>query len=135
MKESFDSISNAGDGERGSARLKFIITLLVVAVIAYMGFQYVPVAFQSYRFGKAIDESTDMASASGKSGEWLKEQIKTSAKDYSVPDNVNITEPIVRDGRIEVTVKFTRAINLLPFWTYNYNFDHTAKGNNSLNVH
>jgi hypothetical protein len=135
MKESFGSISEARRGERGAGRVKFIITLLVVGVIAYMGFQYVPVAFQSYRFGKAIDENTDIASAGGKNSEWLKAQIKQSAKDYSVPDNVSITEPVVRDGKIEVTVKFTRAINLLPFWTYNYNFDHTAKGNNSLNAH
>jgi hypothetical protein len=128
MNISVGSTPVARHGERGAARLKFIVVLAVVVLVAYMGVQYVPVAFQAYQFKKVMDDNTEMASAGGKSVEWLKSQIRASANDYSVPpDSLKITEPVVRDGRIEVTAQFTRPVNILPFWTYNYNFEHTAK--------
>ncbi|HEV7376866.1 MAG TPA: hypothetical protein VGN95_19275 [Pyrinomonadaceae bacterium] len=128
MNISVGSTPVARHGERGAARLKFIVVLAVVVLVAYMGFQYVPVAFQAYQFKKVMDDNTEMASAGGKSVEWLKSQIRASANDYSVPpDSLKLTEPVVRDGRIEVTAQFTRPINILPFWTYNYTFEHTAK--------
>jgi len=136
MNISVGSTPVARHGERGAARLKFIVVLAVVALISYMGFQYVPVAYQGYQFKKVMDDDTEMASAGGKSLEWLKNQIRASANDYSVPpDSLKITEPIVRDGRIEITSQFTRPVKLLPFWTINYNFDHTSKSSTFFNQH
>jgi hypothetical protein len=65
------------------------------------------------------------------SGDWVKTQLKNSAGDYNVPQEVEIL-PMPRDGRMEVTVKFTRTIKLLPIWTYQYNFDETVKSSQSL---
>jgi hypothetical protein len=128
MNISVGSIPAARHGERGAARLKFIVVLAVVALVAYMGVQYVPVAYQAYQFKKVMDDSTETASAGGKSIEWLKGQIRSSANEYSVPpDSLKMTEPVIRDGRIEVTAQYTRPVNILPFWTYNYNFEHTSK--------
>jgi hypothetical protein len=136
MNISVGSNSAARHDERGEARMKLIVVLAVVALIGYMGFQYVPVAYQAYQFKKVMDDSTETASAAGKSIEWLKSQIKASANEYSVPaDSFKLTEPVVRDGRIEVTAQFTRPINILPFWTYNYNFDHTSKSSTFFSPH
>jgi hypothetical protein len=135
MNISVGSTPVARHGERGAARLKFIVVLAVVALIAYMGFQYVPVAYQAYQFKKVMDDDTEMASAGGKSLEWLKSQIRASANDYSVPPDFKMTEPVVRDGRIEITAQFTRPVNVLPFWTLNYNFEHTAKSSTFFNQH
>jgi hypothetical protein len=120
------STPQARSGERGTARLKFIIVLVVVAVVAYMGFQYVPVAYQSYRYKDYMQQSVDKATALGQGSEWVKSQLEASAKDYGVPGDAKIM-PVVQNGRMEVTVKFTRPVNLLPGFTYNYAFDHTAK--------
>jgi hypothetical protein len=128
MNISVGSTPAVRQGEHGAARLRFIVVLAVVALVAYMGFQYVPVAYQGYQFKKVMDDSTETASAGGKSLEWLKSQIRSSANEYNVPpDSLRMTEPIVRDGRIEVTAQYTRPVNILPFWTYNYSFEHTAK--------
>ena len=133
MNISVGSSYVARDGERGAGRLKLIVVLAVVVSIAYMGFQYVPVAYQAYQFKQMMDDSTETASAGGKSIEWLKNQIKAGANDYSVPpDSFKMSEPVVRDGRIEVTAQFTRPVNILPFWTYNYTFEHTAKSSTFL---
>jgi hypothetical protein len=136
MNISVGSTPVARHGERGTTRLKFILVLAVVALIAYMGFQYVPVAYQAYQFKKVMDDDTETASAGGKSLEWLKSQIRASANDYSVPpDSFKMTEPVVRDGRIEITAQFTRPVNLLPFWTINYSFEHTSKSSTFFSQH
>ena len=135
MKESLDSVSNAGHGERGAARIKFIIILAVVAIIGYMGFQMVPVWYQSSTFKKAMDDSAEMTAASGKSGEWLGSQIKASAKEYcAAPCSLTISQPpAIRDGRWSVTVAVKRPVNILPAWTYNYEFEYTAQSRTFVN--
>ena len=116
----------AGDGERGSARLKFIIVLLVVGVGGYMAFQYFSVAYQASRYKTRMEDVVREAAAAGKGTEWVKSQLEASAEDNGVPKDAKIV-PSVQAGRATVQVQFTRTINLLPVWTIKYNFDHTAK--------
>ena len=123
-------------GERGAANLKFIIVLVVVALVGYMGFQYIPVAYQSYTFKKFMNESADKAAAmsipSEQKGPWLENELRTKAKDYSVPPDAKIIRTY-QNNQMQVTVQFTRPVNLLPgIWTYQYNLDHTAKSSTFL---
>ncbi|HKR01725.1 MAG TPA: hypothetical protein VJT09_13685 [Pyrinomonadaceae bacterium] len=127
MNESFGSTPMARHQERGASRLKFIVVLAVVALITYMGFQYVPVAYNYSRYKSLMQDSADKAAVTGQGTEWVRTQLQASAKDYGVPPDAQII-PAVREGRLEVTVKFTRPVNLLPgIWNYNYDFDHTVK--------
>jgi hypothetical protein len=112
-------------GERGEGRVKFLVTVAILAVVAYMGYQYVPVEFKAYQIKDYMQEVVNKAAAMGKDGEWLKAQLKeASARDYDVPDAVITTAQ--RDGRLEARMQYTRSIPLL-FYTYQYNFDYTAK--------
>lgn len=136
MNESFGSSAAARRDERGAARLKFIIVLVVVLLVGYMGFQYIPVAYQAYTFKKFMNESADKAAAmsmpSEQKGSWLENELRTRAKEYSVPPDAKINRTFL-DNQMQVTVQFTRQINLLPgIWTYQYNFDHTAKSSTFL---
>jgi hypothetical protein len=135
MNETFGSTPTVRRNERGSARLKFIIVLAVVALVGYMGFQYIPVAYQSYTFKKFMDESADKAAASTlpaeQKGSWLENELRTNAKDYGVPADAKMTH-IFQNNRMEVTVTFIRQINLLPGFAYQYNFNHTAKSSTFL---
>ena len=119
-------------GERGESRVKFLVTIAVLAVIAYAGYQYVPVAIRAYQFKDYMQQTVDKAAALGQSGEWVKAQLKASFKDYGVPDDATITTA-QRDGRAEARVEFTQPIPL-PFYTYQYSFDHTVKSTQFLNV-
>lgn len=136
MNESFGSTRATRRNERGAARLKFIIVLVVVALVGYMAFQYIPVAYQSYTFKKFMNESADKAAAmtmpSDQKGPWLETELRTRAKEYGVPPDAKIIRNY-QDNRMEITVTFTRPINLLPgIWTHQYTFDHTAKSSTFL---
>ena len=111
--------------ERGSARLKFIVVISVIALVAYLGYLYVPVAYQAYLFKDLMQHNADVASTQGYETAWLKDQLTKAGPEYGVPPDA-IISPVKKDNRMEVTVQFTRPIEL-PGFTYDYTFDHTVK--------
>lgn len=123
-------IITARNNERGDARLKFLVIVLILGAIAYAGYQYVPVAYQSYIFKDLMQQKVDAAAALGHPAGWVTEQLTKSAPEYSVPLNANI-ESTKQNQRLEVRVQFTRPI-VFPGYTYDYIFDHTAKSTDFL---
>ena len=116
--------------ERGGARLKLIIFLVVIAIVGYAGYMYIPVAIDAYYFKDAMQNKVNLAAAQGYDGAWLADQISKSKAEHNVPEDAVIT-PAQREGRVEVRVQFTRPIST-PLYTYNYNFDYTAQSTTFL---
>jgi len=127
MTKSSAAQREAGRNERGSSTVKFIIVLVVVGILIYMGIQYVPVAYNYRNFKTYMQESVDTGAVTGQGTEWVRSRLVANAKDYGVPSDAKINTG-VQDGRMTATVQFTRPINLLPgIWTYTYPFDYTVK--------
>jgi hypothetical protein len=119
-------------GERGGARLKFIIVMAVFAVVVYIGYLYVPVAYDAYYFKDVMQNKVDMAATQGYETVWVKDQLVKSEPEYHVPTDAIIT-PAQKDNRVEVRVQFSRPIQL-PGYTYSYDFDYTAKSTAFLTI-
>ena len=111
--------------ERGSASLKFVIVMLIIGASAYAGYIYIPIAYRAHTFRDLMQHYVDVASAEGKPPAWAGEQLMKSFAEYEVPANALIT-PTKRDNRIEVRVQFVKPVEF-PGYTYNYDFDHTAR--------
>jgi hypothetical protein len=111
--------------ERGSASLKFVIVMLIIGASAYAGYIYIPIAYRAHTFRDLMQHYVDVASAEGKPPAWAGEQLMKSFAEYEVPANALIT-PAKRDNRIEVRVQFVKPVEF-PGYTYNYEFDHTAR--------
>jgi hypothetical protein len=118
--------------EHGGARLKFIVVVAIIAVVAYCGFQFIPVAYQSYQIKDLMQHDVNTAVTMGKPGSWIKEQLIKNSADYGIPANAVIS-PQQQDNRMEVRVQFTQPIEF-PGFTYNYEFDHTAKSATFLSI-
>ncbi len=116
---------NARKSERGSARLKFVVVMLILGAAVYAGYLYIPVAYNAYLFKDLMQQKVNAAVALGHSPGWVKEQLVRSAPEYEVPEDAEIT-PLLQDKRMEVRAQFTRPIEF-PGFTYDYTFDHTAK--------
>ena len=117
-------------GERGGARLKLIIFLVIVAIVGYSGYMYIPVAIDAYYFKDAMQNKVNLAAAQGYDPAWLSDQISKRKAEHNVPDDAVIT-PAQKEGRVEVRVQFTRPIST-PLFTYNYDFDYTAQSTTFL---
>ncbi|HEV2834410.1 MAG TPA: hypothetical protein VGW58_03780 [Pyrinomonadaceae bacterium] len=111
--------------ERGSASLRFVIVMLIIGASAYVGYIYIPIAYRAHTFKDLMQHYVDVASAEGKPPAWAGEQLMKNFAEYEVPPNAFIT-PSKRDNRIEVRVQFVKPVEF-PGYTYNYEFDHTAR--------
>ncbi len=119
-------------GERGSARVKFLVIISLVSIAAYIGYQYVPVAFQSYQYKDFMQMSVDKGAAMGKPSEWIKEQLIKNGGEYGVPPNASISIE-QNEGAMLARVQFKRPIEL-PGYTYDYEFDKTVKSSTMWSI-
>lgn len=116
--------------ERGSARLKFLVVVIMIGAVAYAGYMYVPVAYDAYLFKDLMQQKANAAVGLGHPPTWVKEQLVKSAPDYNIPSDVEITSA-VQDKRMEVRAQYSMPIQF-PGYTYQYNFDHTVKSTDFL---
>ena len=125
-----DQLATVRRGERGSAAVKFTITLVVLVLIAHAGYNYVPVAYA------AESLKTDMMTAvvqglalPGKVSpvDNVKARIAQSVHRNSIPPDALI-DVRQKGNALTAHVVYSKQVNLLPFgiYTYNYRFDHTA---------
>jgi hypothetical protein len=112
-------------GERGGARLKFLIVVAILGAVTCAGYFYVPVAYNAYLYRDLMQTKVDAASALGYTTTWVTDQLTKSGPDYEVPPEAVIT-PTVESDRVLVRVQFSKPIEF-PGYTYMYEFDHTAK--------
>jgi hypothetical protein len=118
--------------ERGGARFKLIITIVIIAAVGYTGYLYVPVAIDAYYFKDTMQNKVDLAAAQGFEPAWITDQLEKSKAEFHVPSDAIIT-PRKADNRLEVRVQFIRPISF-PGFTYNYEFDQTAKSTTFLTI-
>jgi hypothetical protein len=111
--------------ERGSARLKFLLVILILAAAGYAAYLFIPIAYQAYLFKDLMQHDADVAASMGYQPTWVSDQLKKSLGEYGIPPDAIIT-PAQRDGRIEVRVQYTHLIQF-PGYPYVYEFDHTAR--------
>jgi hypothetical protein len=111
--------------EFGGARLKFLFTMAVIGSVAYAAYLYVPVSYQALMIKDLMQHQCDVAVAQGYPPAWVADQLMKTGGEYGLPPTAQIT-PAQRDNRIEVRVQFTKPIEF-PGYTYEFEFDHTAK--------
>lgn len=118
-------------GERGEGRLKFLIVVAILAVIAYCAYQYVPVAIQAYQLKDVMQQTVNTAAMQSQTtSDSLRQSLADRAQEYGAPPPpATQVEAEQRDGRWQARVQYTRQIPLLVY-TYQYNFDHTVKSFN-----
>lgn len=118
--------------EQGGARLKLVIVLAIIGAIAYAGYQFIPVAYESYQLKDLMQHDVDTAVATGKSPAWVKDQLVKNSVDYGIPPDALI-EPLQQENRMQVRVYFRKPIEF-PGYVYDYEFDYTAKSATFLSI-
>ena len=111
--------------ERGGARFNFVVTVLLIGLVAYSAYQYVPVAYKAYLFKDYMQETVNKAAyPPGQTSDWVVQQLRAAARDYDVPPDMQVSVQN-ENGRLAARVTYTRPVQF-PGYVYQYNFDHTA---------
>ena len=116
----------ANHGERGGARFNFVVVILLIALAAYSAYNFAPVSYKAYRFRDYMQETVNKAAyPPGQTTEWVAQQLRAGAKEHGIPEDfeVNVQR---EEGRIAAHVTWTEPVQL-PGFTYDYDFDHTAR--------
>jgi hypothetical protein len=131
MRQARDTPSGARKTtERGSSRLNFLISMAVIAAVAYAGYQYVPVAYQASQLKVFMQDTVDNAVITGKDARWTEDQLRRNLATYGAPPDARITVAN-RESRMEAHVQYVVPVPLL-VTTYQYVFDHTTRSSNYL---
>ena len=119
-------------GERGGARLNFILVAVVIALAGYSAYNYAPVAYDAFLFKDFMQETVNKAAyPPGQTNEWVAQQLRAAAKDYDLPPNMTLNVQ-KEEGHITARVQWSRPVQL-PGYTYEYKFDHTARSSGFIN--
>jgi hypothetical protein len=124
--------TNSRNSERGGARLKFLIVAAIIAIVAYAGYQFVPIGYQAYQLKDLMQHDVDAAAAMGKPDSWVKEQLVKSSAEYGIPPDAVISTQM-QANRMEVRVQFKKPVEF-PGYTYDYEFDYTARSSTFLSI-
>jgi hypothetical protein len=125
-------VSTLKRGEFGGARLKFILFMAVLVVGAYVGYQMLPVLYHAYIWKDLMQHKVDVAATQGYPATWVNDQLKKSAAEYEIPPDAEIVATPL-DQRIQVRVQYKQLVEF-PGYTYEYDFDHTAKSTEFLTI-
>jgi len=106
--------------------------VLILGAAAYAGYLYIPVQFDAYRFKDLMQHDADVAATQGYPVTWISDQLKKSLAEFNIPADAVIT-PSQQENRMAVRVQYTRPIEFFGY-TYQYEFDHTAKSTAFLTI-
>ncbi len=123
-------MANLRSDERGGARFNFWVVVAIIGLLAYCGYKYIPIEYNAYLFRDLMQRDVDAASALAHTPTWVREQLARSAPEYGIPADAVIT-PTQDENRMQVRVQFSLPIEF-PGYTYQYEFDHTAKSTQFL---
>ena len=119
-------------GERGGARLSFLIVVALVALVGYAAYNYVPVAYNAFLFKDFMQETVNKAAfPPGQSVGWVESQLRAKAKEFDLPDDTAYTVQN-QENRVVARVRWSRPIPM-PGFIYEYDFDHTARSSGFIN--
>ena len=120
-------------GERGGARLNFLIVAAVIALAGYATYNYAPVAYNAYLYKDFMQQTVNKAAyPPAQSAEWVETQLKRAAREYDLPAEMQVTAQN-EAGRMAARVRWERPVPM-PFFVYQYKFDHTAQSSGFINA-
>ncbi|HEX8288771.1 MAG TPA: hypothetical protein VF556_12280 [Pyrinomonadaceae bacterium] len=118
-------------GERGSAKTKFLLMLVVLFLIGNAGLNYIPVAYEGESFKQEMQTAVVQGLATPTNGakptDFVKQKLKRAAQENNLPSDAFVD--VKQNGNsIQARVYYLKPVQVLPFglYTYNYEFDHTA---------
>ncbi len=119
--------------ERGGARLNFLILVIVIGLLGYAGYNYVPVVYHASLYKDYMQDTVNKAAyPPGQTREWVEAQLRARIREYdSIPPDAHIEVANI-NGQLEAHVQWTRPVQM-PGFVYQYKFDHAARSSSFVN--
>ena len=121
-------------GESGGARLNFLIVAAVIVLVGYAAYNYAPVAYNAYLYKDFMQQTINKAVyPPGQPIDWVETQLKAAAREYDLPADTQVSVQNEGGGRMAARVRWERPVPM-PFFVYQYKFDHTVRSSGFINA-
>lgn len=116
--------------ERGSAKIKFLLVIMVIAVAGNAGINYVPVAYEGANLKQEMDTAVVKGLATGprmNPVDVVKASLQKAIYENNVPADAFV-EVKQTPGAVTAQIAYTKNVAMLPFgiYTYKYDFNYVA---------
>lgn len=125
-----NTVKNHRQGERGSARVKFLLVVMILAITGNALLNYVPVAYQGENFKQEMQTIVVQGAAMPSNGpnaiDAMKSRLARAVRDSQLPPAVVDVRSV--NNIYTAHVRYSKEVSIVPFGIYNYHyeFDHTA---------
>ena len=101
-------------GERGSSKANLVLTLLVLATMAFVAIKIVPVYFANYEIQDSIESESRFALTGypKKSADDVRNDIWNRAKDLGIPTQKDAVRVAIDNGSVEIGLDYSVPIDL-----------------------
>ena len=117
--------------EHGGAGVKLAIVLAIIFLIAYAGYNYIPIAYEGENFKQEMQTAVvqGMAVLPGVTPvDMVKGKLQKAIASNNIPSDALVQVMPTKNNGVTAHVSYTKKVSILPFGIYKhtYNFDHTA---------
>lgn len=127
-----NNLTKDRSSERGSAGIKVLLVIMVLALVFNAGIHYVPVAYNGASFKQEMDTAVVKALGAPATITPLnvaKAHIQKAATDYQLPADAFIdVKSSGTGGTVTAHVAYNQKVDILPFglYKYDYKFNYVA---------
>ena len=123
-------VINNRKSERGGAGVKVIAVFLILFLIGYAAYNYIPIAYEGENFKQEMQTAVvqGMATPGGITmADMVKGKLKRAMVSNNVPPDAFVQVKQTPNS-VQAQVIYSKQVPILPFgiYKYNYHFDHTA---------
>ncbi len=123
-------VINNRKSEHGGAGVKFVAVLVVLFLIGYAGYNYIPIAYEGQSFKQDMQTAVVQGQAPSP-GMTIPDTVKMKVQKAMVSNNIPpdaIIQIMPISNSVQAHVIYSKQVQMLPFglYKYNYHFDYTA---------
>jgi hypothetical protein len=114
-KEAAKAMARVGkNGERGGSKASLVLTLLVLAMMAFVAIKIAPVYFANYQFQDSIESESRFALTGypKKTPDDVRNDIWNKAKDLGIPTQRDAIKIAMENGSVEIGLEYSVPIDL-----------------------
>ncbi len=112
------------NNERGAARLNLVLLIVVVGLLLFAGYHFLPVYYEGVTMKEEMDAAVmrglTMASANTPE-QVVRSEINVDLDERGVPRDA-LVQLTAKDKAVTATVSYSKLVPILPFGLYDYNY-------------
>lgn len=99
-------------GEKGGARIKMVLVVLIAFALVYSAIKIVPIYVTNYQLQDSMQEEATFASVNRKSADAIKSDLSKKLDDLGITIDPNTMQVTSEAGNVKISLEYTVPVDL-----------------------